>query len=58
MFAWLKKLFGKKDAGKTEPDPLKTRAEQNGRFDGAKEQSWNNAGDARRNHPGSGAGHF
>ena len=56
MFAWLKKLFAKKNNGKKDRrtgDPLDVRPENYGSGVKPKDIAWRGTfGDARTNHPG------
>ncbi len=59
MTSWIKKLLAKlrhKNVPRDDGVRSKTSAEMNEALRNAKDQAWSNAGDARRNHPGSNAG--
>ncbi|MBR2669761.1 MAG: hypothetical protein IKE36_08235 [Solobacterium sp.] len=59
MMQWIKALITKLRRQDTSGDNdvrRKPDAEINEALRNARDQSWNNAGDARRNHPGSNAG--
>lgn len=59
MASWFKKLLAKlghKNETRDDGVRSKTSAEMNEALRKAKDQTWSNAGDANRNHPGSNVG--